>query len=1206
MDEDNGRSARTHLFGTIFALFLAATTSLANGLEFEDASHIEENDQAAAIVEAAFKQPFDDLEQRPWEIAPAFLPVAPTIGAEISVPVVSKEPLRAEMLGESASHAIMDGGAVRISLAPGPVRTEYVLLASNTKDGPRMVLPVFVGALKDDIRWINSQNISKSAGDGFVLTGFAKSITTGRVASAEVVGEVAEGRVQTSTKIEDYFEDITITALTKNPPDTSKNSFSCLIDGGGSLDATWSANYNTLRTAVIYNRSVANGQPTLYRFVLRVHGAVVAEANQVRANVNGVITCGPTLGGSQSQTVLGVTVEGKIKGVAGLQLEANNFNAQVNSLGFRLNNFDAGIGFERLNDGSWRNLTYLVRDEAIVTLPSSFSIQSFDISSRAGAAMDVGATVKKLGLPLASFTLARGHAGVGRYWAHAAPFDPLSLNFVGPRYGLDARIRFRAFDVGGFATAIFDLPAAPLINIDQRWPIETSPRVTQFSINRNGQLSGTVTKSLLDLGPASGRMVYFDANNVATWGPTFPMTFGAGSTSGSFSTLVQVPPTAVRAAVRIIHALSGTHGSPAQIIQSTTCTSNLSVTNANVAVAGGSIPVDLTPVCTPTPLVSNSASWISATVANAGARVNLQVARNPNTTARTAQVQIAGRSLSVSQAGSSAISCSVTQINPASVSAPASGGDLEAQVSMSAPGCAIPAPTFDHPWAVNQLLTPDGRWTIRVSRNETGATRTTTGRIGTRAITLSQPAMPAGCLVVSMQSDLVALPGPGISNHGVPYTTSPSNCVPAATGLPAWITVAPRNNLAVVDVSPNSTGMERVATIQIGSRPLRIRQPAMTASTFALMSIISPNNAGSLSRDPFSQNLAANTTVVATVSPNPGWQVGNTTYQTSSGNQQLFSGRSFMFQTRAEAGQLLANFNPCQYSAPASVTLPAPNAATPVSVTTNPNCLPGGVSSQPWLTTMVNSANQMVLVAQANAGPARSATVSLINGPTITVTQQASSPPTTARINSASPNIITITNSPVDVVLAGTGLSSAILHAGFGVPNGLASSYGFLTVTSDQSARLQLSPTAQRQFGTLGFAARPLGQTQLPTISTASLTLVNPAPGQISVSGRCRRLLNCGTSADAVIQSSTGALMQSFSVPGNRQGSRVYVRGPGVTAWSEVSLNFSLGGGPNRYNQAVLIANGNFFPTVGTYRLRLCNDVSGVEQCSEADLPVTN
>lgn len=227
--------------------------------------------------------------------------------------------------------------------------------------------------------------------------------------------------------------------------------------------------------------------------------------------------------------------------------------------------------------------------------------------------------------------------------------------------------------------------------------------------------------------------------------------------------------------------------------------------------------------------VSNAA-WLTVTSGANGAgnrNVGYSVAANPTSSARSASISMGTAVFTLNQAGAS---CTVT-VNPAAVSAGASGGSLSLQVTAPA-GCTWTAVSNSSFLTIPAGASGSGaaKLTAVVAAN-TGAARTGTLKVGTVTVTVSQEAAPTYTLSATTLSAPAAA-----STASVTVTTSSATATWRAVSNVSWITVASgatgtgRGAVAFV-VAANTAQAGRSGTVTVAGQTVTVNQAGVANQT---------------------------------------------------------------------------------------------------------------------------------------------------------------------------------------------------------------------------------------------------------------------------------------------------------------------------------------------------------------------------------------
>jgi Putative binding domain, N-terminal/Viral BACON domain len=258
------------------------------------------------------------------------------------------------------------------------------------------------------------------------------------------------------------------------------------------------------------------------------------------------------------------------------------------------------------------------------------------------------------------------------------------------------------------------------------------------------------------------------------------------------------------------------------------CSANISPTSQNIAAAGGTGTVTVSATCQWT--ATSGATWITISSGAAGTgngTVSFTVANNTGA-ARTGTLSIAGRTFTVTQAGSSSptppppASCSYS-ISPRSDSVPALGDTGNVDVSTTS-ACAWTA-SSNASWITlssGVSGTGNGRVGYLVLPN-VGGSRTGTLTVAGETFTVSQAALSCSYSISPGNQKVEASAGTGT----VTVSTN-SACTWTASSNASWITVTSgasgTGNGTVTYSYTANTGGDRKGTLTVAGRNFTLEQ----------------------------------------------------------------------------------------------------------------------------------------------------------------------------------------------------------------------------------------------------------------------------------------------------------------------------------------------------------------------------------------------
>lgn len=231
---------------------------------------------------------------------------------------------------------------------------------------------------------------------------------------------------------------------------------------------------------------------------------------------------------------------------------------------------------------------------------------------------------------------------------------------------------------------------------------------------------------------------------------------------------------------------------------------------------------------------SSSAAWLTAAPSSgAGSGMNFAmnfgVAANPNASARSATLTVAGQNIVITQAGQT---CGYS-LRSTSGSSPSGGGASAVDV-LTAPGCPWSA-TSQAAWiAVTGGASSNGPGGVSfsVAPNATPISRTGTISIAGQTFGVTQAAAP--CFVtIGPPASTPAGESGGTGTFN--YTTSLSGCALPVQSYTSWIQVTGTTysgNAGTVSflVSPNTYSAARSGVIKVGDQSFTVNQAASTCA----------------------------------------------------------------------------------------------------------------------------------------------------------------------------------------------------------------------------------------------------------------------------------------------------------------------------------------------------------------------------------------
>ncbi|MEO8257918.1 MAG: BACON domain-containing carbohydrate-binding protein [Acidobacteriota bacterium] len=269
------------------------------------------------------------------------------------------------------------------------------------------------------------------------------------------------------------------------------------------------------------------------------------------------------------------------------------------------------------------------------------------------------------------------------------------------------------------------------------------------------------------------------------------------------------------------------------------CTFSLSGEGQAFAAAGGTATVAVS-------ASAGSCAWTSSGIppwitilnntgtGNGNGTVGYTVAANPNQTARTVTLTIAGKPFLIAQEAAPAPPPCTFTLSAPSQSVVAGGASGTVNVTASAGSCAWTATGAPSWVTITGGASGTGNGTVRftVAANPNQTARNVTLTIAGQPFAISQDAAPAPCtFTLSAPSQSVVAGG---ASGTVNVTASAGSCAWTATGAPSWVTITggasgTGNGTVQFTVAANPNQTTRSATLTIAGHPFAISQAAAPA-----------------------------------------------------------------------------------------------------------------------------------------------------------------------------------------------------------------------------------------------------------------------------------------------------------------------------------------------------------------------------------------
>ena len=258
---------------------------------------------------------------------------------------------------------------------------------------------------------------------------------------------------------------------------------------------------------------------------------------------------------------------------------------------------------------------------------------------------------------------------------------------------------------------------------------------------------------------------------------------------------------------------------PFTFTSGSTCTFSLSATTVSASASGGKYAVDVSTGTGCEWAVTNALPWVNAwTGGGSGSgTVPFEVQANPTSSSRTGTIDIAGQTLTVSQAAGTS-TCSYS-LSPGSASVPAAGGSASFFVTASANCSWTPATSQD--WITNLGGSRSGGATVSltVSANTSTVPRTGTVSVQGQVFTISQAGAESTCSY-SVSPTVFSFPDTG--GAGEVRVTTGSGCTWTVGSSQSWLEPALTNGTSTATfkftAKPNNGMTNRSGNAH--SRPL--------------------------------------------------------------------------------------------------------------------------------------------------------------------------------------------------------------------------------------------------------------------------------------------------------------------------------------------------------------------------------------------------
>jgi hypothetical protein len=267
------------------------------------------------------------------------------------------------------------------------------------------------------------------------------------------------------------------------------------------------------------------------------------------------------------------------------------------------------------------------------------------------------------------------------------------------------------------------------------------------------------------------------------------------------------------------------------------CTFTLSATTVSIGAAGGtgSISVSTGSSCAWT--ARSDVSWITATSGTAvtgSGTFAFTVAAAPDASARTANVTVAGQTVSVSQQG---VACTYA-VSPTSASFGAAGGSTSFTVTTTS-GCAWTAAATASWLSVTSGASGTGTGTVTysVAANPDAASRTASVTAGGVAHTVTQAGLSTCTVTLARDDETFGVAG----GTGTFDVAAASSCSWTVIANAPWISITdPAGGFATgsrrvsYSVAANTGDAARTGTMTVGGQTFVVTQAGAKACTYSV------------------------------------------------------------------------------------------------------------------------------------------------------------------------------------------------------------------------------------------------------------------------------------------------------------------------------------------------------------------------------------
>ena len=437
------------------------------------------------------------------------------------------------------------------------------------------------------------------------------------------------------------------------------------------------------------------------------------------------------------------------------------------------------------------------------------------------------------------------------------------------------------------------------------------------------------------------------------------------------------------------------------VTQAPGCTYTVEPAAHSVGTSGGSVSVNVAAASGCNWTASSGASWITLSGGGTGSGPGVAtfIVAPATGSARTASVTVAGKAVTISQAGVAAPTCSYS-ISPESVTIPGAGGTGKVAVAADA-GCAWTA-VSNAPWIqVSSGAAGTGAGEVAYTVEAlSGVGRSGTVTIAGKTFTVTQG--DACTYALSPTSQNI----PAAGGSGSVAVTSGTGCTWTALSNAAWVTITSGasgsgNGTVGYSVAAESTGASRTGTLTIGGQTFTIIQAAGCSYAIApeVQNADAPEstfNVAVTAGSGCSWSATSNVPWITlrTTGPLTGDGVVQVTVSANTGAARTgtatIAGRTLTVNQAAAPPPPPPP--PCTFTVkPTDINVPADDKLVKIEVTTSSTCSWTAESQAAWISVTSGAAGtgsgDVWIAMTKNEGPDRTGTV-LVAGQTVNVRQK--------------------------------------------------------------------------------------------------------------------------------------------------------------------------------------------------------------------------